>query len=70
MRHPIYTGIIVALLGSALAAGSVDAFIGVALAAASLVIKLRREEALLSGEFGEQYAEFKRDVPALVPFVY
>jgi protein-S-isoprenylcysteine O-methyltransferase Ste14 len=34
------------------------------------VIKLRREEAVLTSEFGDEYRRFKREVPALVPFLY
>jgi len=30
--------------------------------------KIRREERLLAGEFGEEYAVYCRTVPALVPF--
>ena len=31
------------------------------------LIKLRREEALLTREFGDEYLRFKQEVPALVP---
>jgi protein-S-isoprenylcysteine O-methyltransferase Ste14 len=33
-------------------------------------VKLRREETLLTREFGEEYARFMREVPALVPFAF
>ena len=51
-------------------AATIDAWIGVAIATASLVFKLRREEMLLSGEFGDDYRRFKREVPALAPLIY
>lgn len=70
-RHPLYTGFIVGVIGSAIAAARVDAWIGAAIAIASLIFKLRREEKLLTREFGEKYVEFKRDVPAAVwPGIY
>jgi protein-S-isoprenylcysteine O-methyltransferase Ste14 len=69
VRHPIYTGMLTGALGSAVAAGTVDALVGVAIILAAFLVKLRREETLLSGEFGDEYARFKADVPALVPAV-
>ncbi|HEY7116130.1 MAG TPA: isoprenylcysteine carboxylmethyltransferase family protein [Tepidisphaeraceae bacterium] len=69
-RHPIYSGFLLAVLGSAIAAGTGDAFIGFGLILIALLIKMRREEALMTREFGEQYQRFRREVAALVPFVY
>jgi protein-S-isoprenylcysteine O-methyltransferase Ste14 len=67
VRHPIYTGFIVGFFGSALSAARIDAFLGAAIVTASFVYKYRREEALLTGEFGEEYVDFKRSIPALFP---
>jgi protein-S-isoprenylcysteine O-methyltransferase Ste14 len=69
VRHPIYTGIITASIGSALAAQTGDGFVGFVMIVAGCMVKIRREEALLTGEFGDEYAKFKREVPMLVPFV-
>jgi protein-S-isoprenylcysteine O-methyltransferase Ste14 len=69
-RHPIYTGFLTAALGSALSAGTGDALLGFAIILMAIVVKLRREEALLTGEFGEEYRRYKHEVPALVPFIY
>ena len=68
-RHPIYTGFLAGMLGSALAAGTVDALIGFVVVLVAIVFKLRREEALLTREFGDEYVRFRREVPALVPGV-
>jgi protein-S-isoprenylcysteine O-methyltransferase Ste14 len=67
VRHPIYTGFIVGSFGSALTAARVDAGAGFAIIAISLVFKLRREEALMTREFGDEYLRFKQEVPALFP---
>ena len=66
-RHPIYTGFLTGVLGAALAAGTGDAIVGFIVIAVGIVLKLRREEALLTGEFGDEYVRFRREVPALVP---
>ena len=69
-RHPIYTGFLTAALGTAITASSGDAFIGFVIILIGFLIKIRREEEWLGGEFGEEYAQFRREVAALVPMVY
>jgi protein-S-isoprenylcysteine O-methyltransferase Ste14 len=70
VRHPIYTGFVVAALGSALAIGTGDALIGFGLILAALVFKIHREEAVLIHEFGDEYRVFQTEVAALLPFVW
>jgi protein-S-isoprenylcysteine O-methyltransferase Ste14 len=70
VRHPIYTGFVTAALGSALVAGTTDAWIGFPLILLACLIKIRREEFVLTNEFGNEYRRFKNEVAALVPFVF
>jgi protein-S-isoprenylcysteine O-methyltransferase Ste14 len=69
IRHPIYTGGLIAILGSAVASGRVCGFLAVALACAALGYKIRIEERWLMREFGDQYAEYRRSSWMLVPYV-
>jgi len=69
VRHPIYTGLLTALIGTALARGEWRGLIAVAIAAASFWRKLRLEEALMGRQFGETYARYAERVRALVPFL-
>ncbi|MBV8107090.1 MAG: isoprenylcysteine carboxylmethyltransferase family protein [Hyphomicrobiales bacterium] len=69
VRHPIYTGILIALIGTALAVGEWRAVLGVAIAAGAYWRKLRIEESVMRRQFGAAYAEYAARVPALVPFV-
>ena len=69
-RHPIYTGFLTANLGTAITASTGDAFIGFALILIAYLIKVRREERVLCGEFGDEYTRFRKEVPALVPMLY
>ena len=69
VRHPIYTGLLLAVLGDALARGHVQSFLGVVLATITLWRKLTIEERYMGEEFGVQYAEYKDRVRALIPFV-
>jgi protein-S-isoprenylcysteine O-methyltransferase Ste14 len=69
VRHPIYTGLLLALIGTAIAIGNWRALAGVALIAAGLVRKLMVEERFMTERFGEAYARYRAKVRALVPFV-
>ena len=70
VRHPIYTGLFLAVLGTSMAAETGDAFIGFFVMATAYLIKLRREEGILAVEFGSQYEDYRREVPALLPFQF
>lgn len=69
VRNPIYTGIICGVAGTAIAIGKISGLVAVAIIFAVYSWKIRREEKLLAGEFGEEYAAYRREVPALVPFL-
>jgi protein-S-isoprenylcysteine O-methyltransferase Ste14 len=69
VRHPIYSGGLLALLGTALACGEIGALAGVALAFIGWRAKARAEEAFMTQEFGDEYVRYRREVKALIPFV-
>ncbi|WP_322048843.1 isoprenylcysteine carboxylmethyltransferase family protein [Paraburkholderia sp. J67] len=70
VRHPIYTGCLLALVGSAVIGGTWRGVLGVALIFASLAFKVRVEESWLTGHFGDAYARYRREVAALIPGIY
>jgi protein-S-isoprenylcysteine O-methyltransferase Ste14 len=57
IRHPIYTGILLALFGTAVQIGQVRGFLAFVVAWASFYVKARREESFLGQEFGDRFAE-------------
>lgn len=69
-RHPIYTGILVALLGSAIAEAEWRGFLGLALIALAFLRKIAIEERFLTAQFGEAYARYRAEVPALIPWPF
>ena len=69
VRHPIYSGLIVAVAGCALARGEWRGPVAFAIAAAALWRKLRLEERWLGAEFGARYADYRRRTWALLPFI-
>ena len=70
VRHPIYSGLILAAFATALAKGTSFAVLGAALIALALYIKARREERFLRAELDENaYEAYSRRTAMLVPFV-
>jgi len=69
VRNPIYSGIVLAVLGAALVRGTVGAMVGVVAVVLALWLKGRMEERLLVAEFGEEYKAYQREVKFLIPFV-
>ncbi|HVH71764.1 MAG TPA: isoprenylcysteine carboxylmethyltransferase family protein, partial [Candidatus Dormibacteraeota bacterium] len=67
IRHPIYTGILLALLGTAIDFEEVRGLLAVALAWLSFYIKARREKSFLRQEFGPSFTEHKRRTGMFLP---
>jgi protein-S-isoprenylcysteine O-methyltransferase Ste14 len=69
-RHPIYTGLLTALLGTALVNGTLPAALGFGLAACGCLLKIRLEERVLHDHFGPLYTAYRANVRALIPYVW
>jgi protein-S-isoprenylcysteine O-methyltransferase Ste14 len=69
VRHPIYSGILLALAGSTLAAGSVWLILFVVFGA-YFIYSARVEEGLMMHEFPDAYAAYKKRTKVIVPFVW
>ena len=67
IRHPIYSGVILALLGTALVLGEWRGLLAVAVLALSWFVKARKEEALLSIEFGPAFEEHRSRTGMFLP---
>jgi len=67
VRHPIYSGIFLAMLGTALFVGQWRALLGAAVFFAGHSLKARQEESLLAGQFGAAYEEYRERTGSLLP---
>jgi protein-S-isoprenylcysteine O-methyltransferase Ste14 len=67
VRHPIYSGLLLAVLGTAIAIGEWRGLVALAFVLAAFLRKIRLEERWMREAFGEAYVSYCRDVPALVP---
>jgi protein-S-isoprenylcysteine O-methyltransferase Ste14 len=70
IRHPIYTGIILAIAGTGLAVGRYAAILAVAIYVVAFWFKGRKEEALLAGEFGPAFDEHRRCTGFFLPKLF
>jgi protein-S-isoprenylcysteine O-methyltransferase Ste14 len=68
-RHPIYTGLIVMALGTAITYGRAIGFALLFGLCGGLWWKARQEERIMSRHFPDAYAEYKTRVRAIIPFV-
>lgn len=67
IRHPIYTGMLLAMVGTALAVGELRCILAFLITLASFYQKARREERFLSQEFGEKFAEHLKYTGMFLP---
>jgi protein-S-isoprenylcysteine O-methyltransferase Ste14 len=70
VRHPIYAALLAAALGTGFAAETRSAFAGVVILVAAYILKLKREEKMMLGEFGQDYADYMKRTAALLPKIY
>jgi len=69
VRHPIYTGLLIAFAGSAIARGEWRGILALAIVFVALWRKLRLEEQWMIETFGDAYVRYRAEVRALIPFV-
>ena len=70
VRHPGYLGSLLCLNGLGLASGNTVVFLaGLAATITAYTYRIRVEEKMLLGAFGTSYEGYRREVPALLPFL-
>jgi len=69
VRHPIYTGIIIAMAGTAVTLGELRGALAVVLFTVAYIRKIVIEERALAREFGREHARYRKQVKALIPFI-
>lgn len=68
IRHPIYSGVLIAIVGTAVTDGSwwLIAFF---IAGVYFLFSAKREEQIMTDAFPSQYPDYKRRTKMLIPFV-
>lgn len=70
VRHPIYSGLTLAFIGSALAVGEWRGVLAVILALSAIAHRIRVEERFMREQFGAAYEAYAQRVRALIPGLY
>jgi protein-S-isoprenylcysteine O-methyltransferase Ste14 len=69
-RHPIYTGVLGMLLGATLLSGIGQWIVLVPVGLIVFEVKIRMEEPLMVATFPDDYPQYRRQVPQLIPGLY
>ena len=69
-RHPIYTGVLGMILGATLLSGIGQWIVLFPVALILFEVKIRMEEHLMLATFPDDYPQYRRQVPQLVPGLY
>jgi protein-S-isoprenylcysteine O-methyltransferase Ste14 len=70
VRNPMYTGLLIAYGGAAIAIGELLAFVALGIGIAAVWVKIKAEEEILLEKFGEEYLQYKREVrAAIIPWI-
>jgi len=70
VRHPIYTSMLIVMCANAVIVTPWPLFLGsLVLFVAGTEIRVRTEEKLLASRFGDEFQDYKRAVPAYIPFL-
>ena len=67
VRHPIYTGLLLAVLGTAIVFGEWRGLLAFCFLTIALLLKLQREERFMEESFPDTYPSYRAQVPALIP---
>lgn len=70
VRHPIYTSMLAVICATAVIIAPWPLFVGaLILFVIGTEIRVRSEEMLLASQFGDEFQDYKRTVPAYIPFL-
>ena len=66
-RHPIYSGLLLAAIGTAIAFGELRGLLGVSFILTGFLIKAKKEENLLTAQFGSAFEDHRQRTGFLLP---
>jgi protein-S-isoprenylcysteine O-methyltransferase len=69
VRHPLYAGVLLAMLGTAIFFGEIRGFIAFLSTFGGWWLKSRTEERFMVEQFGARYAQYQRQVKAFIPYL-
>ena len=70
VRHPIYAGFLTAAVGTALTIGTVASFLAVLFLFAAFIIRIKREEKMMTAQFPDEYPGYITRTKAIIPYLF
>jgi protein-S-isoprenylcysteine O-methyltransferase Ste14 len=70
VRHPIYSGFMLATLGTAIAFGEISGLLAFLMIFLAWSYKARLEETAMIEHFGAEYENYRRKIKGLIPFLW
>ena len=70
VRHPLYTGIFLQVIGIGLLSLSIYGSIFLAIGLAFFIPRIQIEEKMLLEKFGDEYIEYQIATKKIIPFIY
>jgi protein-S-isoprenylcysteine O-methyltransferase Ste14 len=69
VRHPMYSGLLLAFTGTAISRGDLQGSLAIIMAFGTLLRKLHIEEVCLQKQFGDRFLKYAKHSKALIPFI-
>ncbi len=69
VRHPIYTGLLFGVTGSALVLGTYGSLVVILATVVVISIRIRQEERLMQEKFGDEYRDYRGRTKKIIPWV-
>ncbi len=70
VRHPIYFGVLIAIIGMPIYVSSLNGFLILSLLIPIFLFRIKMEEEMLSEYFGDEYQVYRKTTKKLIPFIY
>jgi protein-S-isoprenylcysteine O-methyltransferase Ste14 len=70
VRHPIYAGMSLAVLGTAMTTGSLASYLGFVCMLMGLLIRIQSEDRLMARQFPETHPAYRQRTKRLVPLIW
>ena len=69
-RHPLYLGVLIAIMGVPVNAPSLYGFLILSLLIPIFLFRIKMEEDMLTEHFGDEYQAYRKVTKKLIPFLY
>lgn len=70
VRHPIYAGMLLAVLGVAMTTSSLASYLGFICMLIGLLVRVQSEDRLMAKQFAEAHSAYRQRTKKLVPFIW